>query len=92
MVPARRDGEFPAPDALKTALEKSGVRHLRLDPETRTIAFDEEGVELNFGAPRSTGGWPRRKADLGILERLAAMSEPLGTKIRIEDGVGIVEL
>ena len=47
---ARRDGEFPAPDALKTALEKSGVRHLRLDPETRTIAFDEEGVELNFGA------------------------------------------
>ena len=47
---ARRDGEFPAPDALKKALEKSGARHLRLDPETRTVAFDEEGVELNFGA------------------------------------------
>ena len=47
---ARRDGEFPEENALKVALEKSGVRHLRLDPEARTIAFDEEGVALNFGA------------------------------------------
>jgi len=47
---ARRDGEFPEENALKEALEKSGVRHLRLDPESRTIAFDEEGVALNFGA------------------------------------------
>ena len=49
-------------------------------------------VELNFGAPRSTGGWPRPKADQGILERLAEMSAPWGTKIRIENGIGIVEL
>ena len=49
-------------------------------------------VELNFGAPRSTGGWPRPKPDAGILERLAGMSEAFGTKIRIEDGIGVVEL
>ena len=49
-------------------------------------------VELNFGAPRSTGGWPRPMSDGGILERLAAMCAPWGTRIAIQDGVGIVEL
>ncbi len=47
---AKRDGEFPAPDVLKRALELSGTRHLQLDEAERSIAFDEEGVELNFGA------------------------------------------
>lgn len=47
---AKRDGEFPEPDKLKAALEKSGSRHLRLNPVERTIAFDEPGVALNFGA------------------------------------------
>ncbi|MBQ9372682.1 MAG: FAD:protein FMN transferase [Thermoguttaceae bacterium] len=47
---AKRDGEFPAPDALSHALALSGARHLRLDAEARTLAFDEPGVELNFGA------------------------------------------
>lgn len=47
---AKRDGEFPAPDVLKRALELSGIRHLQLDEAERSIAFDEEGVELNFGA------------------------------------------
>lgn len=47
---AKRDGEFPAPEKLRAALEKSGTRHLRLDAGERTIAFDESGVELNFGA------------------------------------------
>ena len=47
---AKRDGEFPEPDKLRDALEKSGARHLRLDPVERTIAFDEPGVALNFGA------------------------------------------
>ena len=49
-------------------------------------------VELNFSLPRSVGGWPRPKRDAGILERLAAMSEAWGTRIRIEDGIGVVEL
>ena len=47
---AKRDGEFPEPEALKAAMEKSGARHLRLDPVEQTIAFDEPGVALNFGA------------------------------------------
>ena len=49
-------------------------------------------VEMNFGEPRSRAGWPRPKADAGILERLAAMSEPYGVKIEIEGGVGRVAL
>ncbi|MCQ2437345.1 MAG: CapA family protein [Clostridia bacterium] len=49
-------------------------------------------VELNFDAPKSMGGWPRPKFDEGILEKLAELSEPFGTKIRIEDGIGHVEL
>ena len=49
-------------------------------------------VELNFGTPRSVGGWPRPKPDAGILERLSDMSAPWGTKINIKDGLGIVEL
>ncbi len=47
---AKRDGEFPAPDVIERALELSGTRHLQLDEVERSIAFDEEGVELNFGA------------------------------------------
>lgn len=47
---AKRDGEFPAPDVIERALELSGTRHLQLDEAERSIAFDEEGVELNFGA------------------------------------------
>ena len=47
---AERDGEFPPDDVLERALAKSGVRLLRLDDAAQTIAFKEEGVELNFGA------------------------------------------
>ncbi|MBO4885500.1 MAG: CapA family protein [Clostridia bacterium] len=61
--------------------EDGALRRLELMP-----------VELNFGAPRSVGGWPRPKSDAGILERLAGMSEAWGTRIRIEDGIGVVEL
>lgn len=49
-------------------------------------------VELNFGKSRSMGGWPRPKFDDGIIERLAEMSEPYGTKIEIVDGFGVVRL
>jgi len=47
---ADRDGEFPSPEVLERALAKSGARLLRLDDDAQTIAFEEEGVELNFGA------------------------------------------
>lgn len=49
-------------------------------------------IELNFDQPRSMGGWPRPKYDDGIIERLAKMSEPYGTKIDIVDGMGVVRL
>ncbi len=49
-------------------------------------------VELNFDAPRSTGGWPRPMPDGGILERLRDMSAPYGTRLALRDGIGIVEL
>ena len=49
-------------------------------------------IELNFDKGRSMGGWPRPKYDGGILERLAKMSEPYGTKIEIRDGLGYVEV
>ncbi|MBP5621402.1 MAG: FAD:protein FMN transferase, partial [Thermoguttaceae bacterium] len=47
---ANRDGEFPKEEERRRALELSGIRHLRLNPEDRSIAFDEPGVELDFGA------------------------------------------
>ena len=62
-------------------LEDGELRRLELLP-----------VELNFGAPRSTGGWPRPMPDGGILERMAAMCAPYGTRMDIRDGVGVVKL
>ncbi|MBQ9812012.1 MAG: FAD:protein FMN transferase [Thermoguttaceae bacterium] len=47
---ANRDGEFPKEEDRLRALALSGRRHLRLNPESRSVAFDEPGVELNFGA------------------------------------------
>ena len=47
---AKRDGEFPSKEKLAAALRLSGARHLRLDSAARSVAFDESGVELNFGA------------------------------------------
>lgn len=49
-------------------------------------------VEMGFGRPRSQGGWPEPNYSAGILERLAKMSEPYGTKIEIVDGIGVVQL
>ena len=49
-------------------------------------------IELNFDKGRSMGGWPRPKYDSGILERLAQMSKPYGTRIEIREGLGYVEV
>lgn len=32
------------------ALARSGMQHVRLDPETRTVSFDRPGIELNLGS------------------------------------------
>ena len=62
-------------------LEDGELRRLELLP-----------VELNYDAPRSTGGWPRPMPDGGILERMAEMCARYGTTLRIRDGIGIVEI
>ena len=49
-------------------------------------------VELNFGESRGMGGWPRYYPGHCIIEDLARISEPYGTKITVENGIGIVEL
>lgn len=40
-------------------------------------------VELGFGMPRSRGGWPMPARDSSILEQLAELSEPFGTRFKI---------
>jgi len=50
-------------------------------------------IELDFEEPRYKNGNPHIKTDSDILKKLQAMSEPYGTKIKIDEcGVGIVEL
>lgn len=41
-------------------------------------------VELGFGLPRSRSGWPAPAKDSSILEQLADLSAPFGTKLRID--------
>ncbi len=63
-------------------MEDGKLTHLELMP-----------IELGFGEPRYRLGNPRFCTDRGIIERLADMSAPYGTKISINDeGIGIVEL
>ncbi|HWL53530.1 MAG TPA: CapA family protein [Chthoniobacteraceae bacterium] len=44
-------------------------------------------VSLGFGQPRFTRGWPRLTNDTTILEELRALSLPMGTDLKIENGV-----
>ena len=63
-------------------LTGAGVRRVELHP-----------IDLGVGQPRETRGLPALAAPaLGaaILERLRALSAPLGATIRIENGVGVV--
>ena len=46
----RRQGRMPTTDERREALAVSGMRHIRLDPRERTIAFARPGVELNLGS------------------------------------------
>ncbi len=49
-------------------------------------------VELTFDVPRSRYGMPKLAKNTAIIERLAELSKPYGTKIEIKDGKGIVKL
>ena len=63
-------------------MEDGVMTHLELMP-----------IELQFDAPVWRSGNPRFSADHGIIERLAEMSAPYGTKITVDHrGCGIVEL
>lgn len=44
-------------------------------------------VELGFGLPRSTGGWPKPAGYMDFVDRLIDMSKPYGTSMKFEDGV-----
>lgn len=45
----RGEGRMPADEALAAARRHVGGSHVRLDPASRTVAFDEPGVELDLG-------------------------------------------
>ena len=63
-------------------MEDGKLTHLELMP-----------IELQFDLPVWRSGNPRFSADHGIIQRLAEMSAPYGTKITVDDrGYGIVEL
>ena len=63
-------------------MENGELTHLELCP-----------IELGYGEPRYRLGNPRVRTDCGILERYAKMSEPYGTKIRVDErGIGVVDL
>lgn len=47
-------------------------------------------LELGFDEPIYRRGWPRLTGNPAILEKLQALSAPLGTVIRIENGIGRV--
>jgi thiamine biosynthesis lipoprotein len=40
----------PDPATLEDARARTGWQHLRLDPETRSVAFDRPGININLGS------------------------------------------
>lgn len=46
-------------------------------------SIDLLAVELGFGLPRSRSGWPAPAGDSSIMEQLAELSAPFGTKLEI---------
>ena len=68
-----RAGRVPDPETLATARERSGMRHVELDPEGRRVRFTRPGVEINPGAIGK--GWAvdraiERLADSGVASTL----------------------
>jgi FAD:protein FMN transferase len=45
-----RAGQVPDPDALQTAREQSGFRHVILSPESRSMKYRKTGLEINLGS------------------------------------------
>ena len=70
----RRQGRMPTLDERRAALDESGMRHVRLDPAAKTIAFDRAGVELNLG---SVGKGHALDRTIRLLHREAAVRSAL---------------
>ena len=62
-------------------VEEGGVREIRLYP-----------ITLGMDLPRSRKGLPRLQRDDKVLEYLGQLCERYGTKIEIENGVGLIRL
>ena len=54
-----------------------------MDEEGKLTKLELMAIELGFGKPRSRNGLPAPAKDSSILERLAEMSAPYGTKMEI---------
>ena len=46
----RRLGRPPSPEDLREALDRSGARHVELDPAGRSVRFRKPGLEINLGS------------------------------------------
>jgi len=46
---ARQTGQAPSPEAVENARKAVGWRHLKLDPDRRTVRFEVEGMRLDLG-------------------------------------------
>jgi len=68
----RDEDRVPTDEEIEEALSKSGMGHVRLDAEARTVAFDLPGVGLNFGAIGK--GW--------ALDRVAARVERRESRVQ----------
>ncbi len=82
-----------------------GTKGLGVDPEVwRSViakfVISDEGIsqirlypiDLHMELPRYRRGLPQITDDTAVLKHLQELSAELGTEIRIEDGVGIIEI
>lgn len=46
----RRAGAIPPPEKIQEALDRTGSKHVLLDPASRSIRFAQAGIEINLGS------------------------------------------
>jgi thiamine biosynthesis lipoprotein len=46
----RRRGRVPSPDERAQVLQRTGMCHIRFDPQSRSVRYLRPGVEINFGS------------------------------------------
>ncbi|MDY0395505.1 CapA family protein [Virgibacillus halophilus] len=60
--------------------------------ENNVASISLHPIELGFGLPRYSRGWPTLSGNQHILEKLQKLSQPYGTNIKIEKGIGVIQL